>query len=123
MLLRSLGAPLEFDKVLYMQTAAEYQAVCLQTYNLATELLRQKLAAASHASASVPAERRPQAHIPSSLSCSGNRTLKSFAFLSSLAASYAVSVRRASVLPTASSGFHLAMDTLAVRLTIPLPGS
>jgi acid phosphatase len=33
------------DANLYMQTAAEYQAVCLQTYNLATERLRQKLAA------------------------------------------------------------------------------
>jgi len=37
-------------------------------------------------------------------------------------ASYAVSVRRDSILPTASSGFHLAMDTLAVRLTIPPAG-
>ena len=37
----------------------------------------------------------------------------------SFAASYAVSVRRASVLPAASSGFHLTVDTLAVRLTIP----
>ncbi len=50
------------------------------------------------------------------------RTLKIFAFSSSLAASYAISVRRASVLPAASSGFHLAMDTLAVRLTIPPAG-
>jgi hypothetical protein len=48
--------------------------------------------------------------------------LKIFAFSSSLAASYAVSVRQASVLPAASSGFHLAMDTLAVRLTIPPAG-
>jgi hypothetical protein len=48
--------------------------------------------------------------------------LKIFAFLSSLAASYAISVRQASVLPAASSGFHLAMDTLAVRLTIPPAG-
>jgi reverse transcriptase-like protein len=38
------------------------------------------------------------------------------------AASYAVSVRRASVLPAASSGFHLAVDTLAVQLTIPPAG-
>jgi hypothetical protein len=44
------------------------------------------------------------------------------AFSSSFAASYAVSVRQASVLPAASSGFHLAMDTLAVRLTIPPAG-
>ena len=48
--------------------------------------------------------------------------MKIFAFLSSLAASYAISVRQASVLPAASSGFHLAMDTLAVRLTIPPAG-
>jgi 5'-nucleotidase (lipoprotein e(P4) family) len=33
------------DANLYMQTAAEYHAVCLQTYSLATERLRQKLAA------------------------------------------------------------------------------
>jgi 5'-nucleotidase (lipoprotein e(P4) family) len=39
------------DANLYMQTAAEYQAVCLQTYNLATERLRQKLAATHHAGA------------------------------------------------------------------------
>ena len=31
-------------------------------------------------------------------------------------------VRQASALPTASSRFHLAMDTLAVRLTLPLAG-
>jgi hypothetical protein len=48
--------------------------------------------------------------------------LKIFAFSSSLAASYAISVRQASVLPAASSGFHLTMDTLAVRLTIPPAG-
>jgi len=35
---------------------------------------------------------------------------------------YAVSVRRTSALPAASFGFHLAMDTLAVRLTIPPVG-
>ena len=34
----------------------------------------------------------------------------------------AVSVRQTSVLPAASFGFHLAMDTLAVRLTVPLAG-
>jgi 5'-nucleotidase (lipoprotein e(P4) family) len=39
------------DANLYMQTAAEYQAVCLQTYNLATERLRQKLATVPHAGA------------------------------------------------------------------------
>ncbi|MHB1326526.1 MAG: hypothetical protein ACYC0L_10120, partial [Thermoleophilia bacterium] len=36
---------------------------------------------------------------------------------------YAISVRRASALPAASFRFHLAMDTLAVRLTVPLAGS
>jgi hypothetical protein len=35
---------------------------------------------------------------------------------------YAVSVRQTSVLPAASFRFHLAMDTLAVRLTVPLAG-
>jgi hypothetical protein len=50
------------------------------------------------------------------------RTLKRFAFSSSLHASYAISVRRASVLPAASFRFHLAMDSLAVRLTIPPVG-
>jgi len=39
-----------------------------------------------------------------------------------LARLYAVSVRRASALPAASFRFHLAMDTLAVRLTIPPVG-
>src|SRR5204863_7106405 len=50
-------------------------------------------------------------------------TLNLFAFSSSLHASYAISVRRASVLPAASFRFHLAMDTLAVRLTVPPVGS
>ena len=50
------------------------------------------------------------------------RTLKIIAFLSSLHASYAISVRRASASPAASFRFHLAMDTLAVRLTIPPVG-
>src|SRR5262249_12103477 len=49
-------------------------------------------------------------------------TLKSVAFSSSFAASYTVSIRQASVLPATSSGFHLAMDTLAARLTIPSAG-
>src|SRR5437868_14435374 len=49
-------------------------------------------------------------------------TLKILAFSSSLHASYAISVRRASVLPAASFRFHLAMDTLAVQLTIPPVG-
>lgn len=35
---------------------------------------------------------------------------------------YPLPVRRASALPTASSRFHLAMDTLAVQLTLPLAG-
>jgi len=37
-----------------------------------------------------------------------------------VAASYAVAVRRAGTLLTASFGFHLAVDTLAVRLTVPI---
>jgi acid phosphatase len=39
------------DANLYMQIAAEYHAVCLQTFNLATERLRQKLAATHDAGA------------------------------------------------------------------------
>jgi hypothetical protein len=39
-----------------------------------------------------------------------------------MAASYAVSVRRASVLPAASFRSHLAVDTLAVRLAVPPVG-
>ncbi len=50
------------------------------------------------------------------------RTLSLLALSSSLHASYAISVRRASALPAASFRFHLAMDTLAVRLTIPPVG-
>src|SRR5690606_9906492 len=50
------------------------------------------------------------------------RTLKIFAFSSSAAASYAVSVRQARALPAASFRFHLAMDTLAVRLALPPVG-
>src|SRR5881394_3284139 len=46
-------------------------------------------------------------------------TLKIYAFSSSLHASYAISVRRTSALPAASFRFHLAMDTLAVRLMVP----
>src|SRR6266404_4596635 len=49
-------------------------------------------------------------------------TLKIFPSSSSLHASYAISVRRASSLPAPSFRFHLAMDTLAVRLTIPPVG-
>src|SRR5438128_10346895 len=51
------------------------------------------------------------------------RTLKICASSSSLHASYAISVRRASALPAASFRFHLAMDTLALRLTVPPVGS
>src|SRR5436190_21573406 len=47
------------------------------------------------------------------------RTSKTFASSYSLHASYAISVRQASLLPAASFRFLLAMDTLAVRLTIP----
>ena len=50
------------------------------------------------------------------------RTLKIIALSSRLHASYTVSVRRASALPAASFRSHLAMDTLAVRLTIPPVG-
>lgn len=45
--------------------------------------------------------------------------LKIMAFSPSTTASYAIPVRRASALPAASFRFHLAMDTLAVRLTVP----
>lgn len=51
------------------------------------------------------------------------RTLKIVAFSSIMNASYAISVRRASGLPSASFRFHLAMDTLAVRLAVPPDGS
>ena len=40
-----------------------------------------------------------------------------------MAASYAVPVRRASVLPAASLRFSLATEALAVRLTVPAVGS
>jgi len=49
-------------------------------------------------------------------------TLSIFALTSSLHASYPISVRRAGALPAASFRFDLAMDTLAVRLTIPPVG-
>jgi len=68
-----------------------------------------------------PPSRLGPPHIRQDFPCR-YRTLKICAFSSSLAASYAISVRQASVLPAASSGFHLAMDTLAVRLTIPPAG-
>ncbi|KEQ17892.1 hypothetical protein GZ78_09640 [Endozoicomonas numazuensis] len=46
--------------------------------------------------------------------------LKIMAFLPTATAYYAIPVRRASVLPSAFFRFHLAMDTLAVRLIVPL---
>ncbi|QLA17541.1 hypothetical protein GD605_16360 [Desulfolutivibrio sulfoxidireducens] len=49
--------------------------------------------------------------------------MKIYAFSSDAAASYALPVRRASALPAASFRFHLAMDTLAVRLPVPPAGS
>ena len=51
-----------------------------------------------------------------------NGTLKILAFLSTVTASYEIPVRQASALPTATFRFHLAVDTLAVRLTVPLIG-
>ncbi len=51
------------------------------------------------------------------------RALKIIAFLPTVSASYAISIRWASVLPSTSFRFHLTMDTLAVRLIVPLPGS
>ena len=57
-------------------------------------------------------------HIYSQSFRTGIRTLKSHAFSSKLTASYVISIRQASALPTASFRFHLAMDTLAVQLTI-----
>jgi len=50
------------------------------------------------------------------------RTLKIFAFSSGMHASYAIPVRQASALPAASFRFHLTVDTLAVRLTVPPVG-
>ena len=48
--------------------------------------------------------------------------LKILAFSPHRYASYAISVRRTSDLPAASFRFHLTVDTLAVRLTLPLDG-
>ena len=47
------------------------------------------------------------------------RALKIYAFSPSVAALYTFPVRQASALPAASFRFHLAMDTLAVQLTLP----
>jgi hypothetical protein len=46
----------------------------------------------------------------------------SIGLLTPLRRLYPLAVRQSSVLLTASSGFHLAMDTLAVQLTLPLAG-
>src|SRR5580704_12000019 len=46
----------------------------------------------------------------------------SIGLLTPLRRLYPLAVRQSSVLPPASSGSHLAMDTLAVRLTLPLAG-
>src|SRR6185295_15560948 len=50
------------------------------------------------------------------------RALEVHAFLPRLHTSYAIPVRQASVLLTASFRSHLAVSTLAVRLTIPPVG-
>jgi hypothetical protein len=50
------------------------------------------------------------------------RALKLYASSPRMTASYVISVRQASALPAASFRFHLTMDTLAVRLTVPLTG-
>jgi len=49
-------------------------------------------------------------------------TLNLFAFSSDMAASYAIPVRRTSVLPAASFRFGLTTDTFAVQLTVPAVG-
>jgi hypothetical protein len=46
----------------------------------------------------------------------------SIGLLTPLRRLYPLPVRRASALPTASFRFHLAMDTLAVQLTLPPAG-
>src|SRR5215471_20490453 len=46
----------------------------------------------------------------------------SIGLLTPLRRLYPLPVRRASALPTASSRFHLTMDTLALQLTLPLAG-
>jgi len=51
------------------------------------------------------------------------RTVESFASLSRQWAIYLMAIRRADALPAASFRFHLTMDTLAVRLVVPLAGS
>jgi hypothetical protein len=46
----------------------------------------------------------------------------SIGLLTPLCRLYPLAVRQSSALPTASSGFHLTVDTLAVQLTLPLAG-
>src|SRR5262250_3766105 len=46
----------------------------------------------------------------------------SICLLTPLCRLYPLPVRQTSVLPAASSRFHLAMDTVAVQLTLPLAG-
>lgn len=70
------------------------------------------------------------AHSPSRLSLSDLRRnfsvqvlgFASIGLLTLLRRLYPLAVRQSSALPAASSGFHLAMNTLAVRLTLPLAG-
>ena len=50
-------------------------------------------------------------------------TLEILASSSSVTASYTIPVRQASALPAASFRFHLTVDTLAVKLTVPPVGS
>lgn len=50
------------------------------------------------------------------------RAFKVMAYLPNGYAYYAISVRRTSDLPPASFRFHLAVETLNVRLTLPLDG-
>jgi len=49
-------------------------------------------------------------------------TLEFFASSSSMGAIYALAVRQVSALPAASFRCHLAVDTLAVQLAVPLIG-
>jgi hypothetical protein len=46
----------------------------------------------------------------------------SIGLLTPLRRLYPLAVRQSSALPTASSAFHLTVDTLAVQLTLPLAG-
>ncbi len=68
-----------------------------------------------------PLSRLCLSHLRSRLPCR-YWTSKILAFLSDVYASYVLPVRQASVSPPASFRFHLAVDTLAVRLMIPPAG-